>query len=189
MATDNDIDYRQMTRAELSEALSNIDAQRFPQNHAHLLAEIAYRNSGGRSEPAPTVPAEILRLRQERGDVRPSLATKVIYGGFGAFYFLMPICLMAFVPQKIAGPVSAVVATAIIWLIAALFLFGLCVTYRFESGLVTCLLFSRHILWKERLDTLKKVESNDTRGLPTLHFVWPDRKRRLWLRMSDLGDD
>jgi hypothetical protein len=190
VASDNDIDYRQLTRAELSQSLVNIDAQRFPENYRHLLAEIAFRDSGGGSEPPPEVPKRLSRLLKLHGDVAVSLLTKAVYGGLGTFYFALPLCIMWVLPKFIAAPEWgvgwAVAGTAIIWLFAALFLFGLCVTYRFESGVIKCLWFGRYILWKDSLDTLEDVASDFTKGLPTVYFVWPDHKRRLWIRVSDL---
>jgi len=43
MPTDNDIDYRRFTRADLLDAKANIDAQQYPQNYQRLIAEIAFR--------------------------------------------------------------------------------------------------------------------------------------------------
>jgi hypothetical protein len=190
VATDNDIDYRQLTRTELSEALANIDAQRFPQNYQHLLAEIALRNSGGRLDPPHEVPKRISRLRALQGDVAVSFVTKAIYGGLGAFYLGMPLCIIWVLPRFIPAPDLtlgwAFVGTALAWVVAALFLFGLCVTYRFESGVIECLWLGRHLIWKDKLDALENVKSDFTKGLPTVYFVWPDHKRRLWLRVSDL---
>jgi hypothetical protein len=62
MTTDND--YRQFTRAELLEALSNIDAQNFPRNHQHLVAEIAARDRGVRPEIPSKRPERISRLAE-----------------------------------------------------------------------------------------------------------------------------
>jgi hypothetical protein len=190
VATDDDIDYTQLTRAELSEALANIDAQRFPQNYRHLLAEIALRDSGGRSDPPHEVPKRISRLRGLQGDVAVSFVTKAIYGSLGAFYFGLPLCIIWVLPRFIPAPDWragwAVVGTALIWVVAAFFLFGLCVTYRFESGVIKCLWLGRRIIWKDKLDALEDVKSDFTKGLPTVYFVWPDHKRRLWLRVSDL---
>jgi hypothetical protein len=61
MATDGDVDYRSFTRAQLEEALSRIDPQRYPLNHARLLRELAARppiatqapiHKGGVSKPS-----------------------------------------------------------------------------------------------------------------------------------------
>lgn len=191
MATDDNIDYRQWTRTELSEALANIDAQRFPRNYRRLLAEIAVRNSDGPSGPAREVPHRISRLRGLRGDIVVSFVTKAIYGSLGASYFAMPLGIIWMLPRFSPAPDWrvgwAIAGTALIWVVAALFLFGLCVTYRFESGVVKCLWLGRHIMWQDKLDELEDVKSDYTKGLPTVYFVWSDHKRRLWLRVSDLG--
>jgi hypothetical protein len=185
MVTGKNIDYRQFTRAQLLEALANIDARRFPENHRHLVAEIASRASESRAEAPPEKPKRISRLAELRGEVTGSIGTKVIYGAFGAFYLCLPLFIIWGFPQTI-NMAAAVVLTAMIWVVAAIYLFGFAVTYKFESGVVTCLWFGRHVMWEDKLDTLERVESNFIRGLPSVYFVWPDHKRRLWLRMSDL---
>jgi hypothetical protein len=187
MPTDNDIDYRRYTHVELLEAKTNIDAGRYPQNYQHLIAEIAVRDSGGRPEAPREKPERILRLLALRGDMTRSTGTKFLYGAEGAFYLCLPLCLIWVVNKPIARPGWAVAAaTAFVWGFAAIHLFGFCVTYRFESGVVKCLWFGRHIMWQERLDTLEDIQSDFTHGLPTIYLVWPDHRRRLWLRVSDL---
>src|ERR1700683_2081249 len=52
MPTDGDTDYRTYTRAELEEALRNIDAARYPINYANLRAEVDARINGASREPA-----------------------------------------------------------------------------------------------------------------------------------------
>jgi hypothetical protein len=54
--TDGDIDYRSLTREQLGEALSNIDAPQFPKNYQRLIAEIAARDGGRAQEPPPDDP-------------------------------------------------------------------------------------------------------------------------------------
>jgi hypothetical protein len=186
MPTDNDIDYGQFTRAQLLEALANIDAKRFPENHQHLVAEIASRDSGSKPETPPKKPMRISRLSELRGEVTSSIGTKVIYGASGAFYLCMPLYLIFGLQHKPIEPAWAVAGTAMIWVIAAFYLYGFCITYKFESGVVKCLLFGRYIIWEDRLDKLEDVETNFVKGLPTIYFVWPDHRRRLWLRVSDL---
>jgi hypothetical protein len=183
---DNDIDYRQFTRAQLLESLASIDAQRYPQNHQHLVAEIASRDSGSKPETPPEKPRRISRLLELRGKVRSSVGTKVIYGASGAFYLCMPLYLIFGLQHKPIEPAWAVTGTAMIWVIAAFYLFGFCVTYKFESGVVKCLWFGGHTMWEDRLETLEDVETNFMKGLPTIYFVWSDHRRRLWLRVSDL---
>ena len=185
MPTDNDIDYRLFTRSKLLEALANIDAQQFPQNHQHLVAEIAARDRENRTETPPEKPERIARLVELRGEVTGSTGTKVIYGAFGAFYLCLPLFILWGFPGAVEL-VWALVATAMVWGIASIFLFGFCVTYQFEPRVVKCLWFGRHVMWQDRLDTLQNVESDFTKGLPTIYFVWPDHRRRLWLRVSDL---
>jgi hypothetical protein len=185
MPSDNDMDYRQFTRAELLEALTNIDALQFPQNHQRLIAEIAARERDVRPETPSKKPERISRLAELRGEVTGSIGTKVIYGALGAFYLCLPLVIIGACHGAVQI-VWAVVATAMIWVIAAFQLFGFCVTYRFEAGVVSCLLFGRHILWKDRLGMLQDVKSDFIQGLPTIYFVWPDHRRRLWLRVSDL---
>jgi hypothetical protein len=186
MPTDNDIDYRQFTRAQLLEALANINAQQFPQNYQHLIAEIASRDAGDRPEIPPERPKPISRLMELRGDVTGSIGTKSIYGAFGVFYLCMPPVILIWGSPQSVELARAVAVTAIIWAFAAVYLFGFCVTYRFESGVVKCLWFGHHIIWEDKLDTLQDVKSDFIKGLPTIYFVWPDHKRRLWLRVSDL---
>ena len=186
MPTDNEIDYRGFTRAELLEAKANIDAERFPQNYQRLIAEIAFRESGGRPEATPQKPERISRIITLRGDVTRSAGTMFLYGAQGAFYLCLPLFVIWGFNAPINEPKWAVVAIAFVWFIAAMYLFGFCVTYRFESGVIKCLLFGRHIMWQERLDTLESVESNFIHGLPTVYFGWPDHRRRLWLRAFDL---
>jgi hypothetical protein len=53
MPTDDDTDYRTYTRAELEEALGNIDADRYPTNYAHLRKELDARVHGTSLEPQP----------------------------------------------------------------------------------------------------------------------------------------
>ena len=53
MPTDGEIDYRRMTLAELHESLSNIDARRYPLNHANLLKELELRQRHAVAEPLP----------------------------------------------------------------------------------------------------------------------------------------
>jgi hypothetical protein len=62
MPTDNEIDYRRFTRAELLDAKVNIDARQYPQNYQRLIAEIAFRESGGRPEATPQKPERISRI-------------------------------------------------------------------------------------------------------------------------------
>jgi hypothetical protein len=185
MPTDNDIDYGQYTRTELSEALGSIDAQRYPKNHQHLLAELASRDAGNTPEIPPQRPRRIARLLELRREVTGSIGTKVIYGASGAFYLCLPLFIIWGFPGTVQR-VWAVVMTAMIWVVAATFLFGFCVTYKFESGVVKCLWFGRRVIWEDRLDTLQNIKSDFTAGLPTIYFKWPDHKRRLWLRASDL---
>jgi hypothetical protein len=52
MPTDGDTDYRTYTRAELEEAIRNIDAARYPTNYANLRAEVDARINGASREPA-----------------------------------------------------------------------------------------------------------------------------------------
>jgi hypothetical protein len=186
MATDNDIDYRRFTRTELLEALASIDAQQFPQNYHHLTAEIAWRDLGNRPETPLERPARVLRILELRGVVRRTVGTKMIYGGFGVFYFCLPLLLIFGVNQPVRGLGWAVAATAMIWVVAALYLYGFCVTYKFESGVVQCLWFGRHLKWEEGLDRLQDVKADFTKGLATIYFVWPEHRRRLWLRSADL---
>jgi hypothetical protein len=186
MPIDNDIDYRQFTRAQMLEALANINAQQFPQNYQQLIAEIASRDAGNRPETPPERPKPILRLTELRGDVTGSIGTKIIYRAFGVFYLCLPPVILIWGSPQSVEPVWAVVGTAIIWAFAAVYLFGFCVTYRFESGVLKCLWFGRHVIWEDKLDTLQDVRSNFIQGLPTVYFVWPDHRRRLWLRVSDL---
>jgi hypothetical protein len=190
MATDNDVDYRQYSHSELLEALANIDGHRFPQNYERLVAEITLRNSGGGSERAHEVPTCILRLLNIRRNVAVSFVTKAIYAGVGAFYFCMPLFIIWILPRFIYAPDWtvgwAVAGTAMIWAVAGLYLFGLCVTYRLESGVIKCLWFGRYLVWQDKLATLADVKSNFIKGLPTVYLVWPDHKRRLWIRVSDL---
>jgi hypothetical protein len=182
---DNNIDYRLFTRAQLLKSLANIDAQQFPLNYQHLTGEIASRDRDNRHEAVPERPKRISRLAEFRVDVKASTGTKVIYGGFGAFYLCLPLFLIWGLPATIQN-VWAVVITAMIWVVAAFYLFGFCVRYKFEAGIIQCLWFGSHVMWEDKLGTLQNVESNFIRGLPTIYFVWPDHRRRLWLRVSDL---
>jgi hypothetical protein len=186
MPTDNDIDYGQYTRDQLSEALTNIDRRRYPQNYEHLVTEIAVRDSGSRYVPPPERAKRVTQLFELRGNIKVSIATKLLYGVSAVFYFCMPLYLMLAFHKPIEALGWRVVAIAFVWAVAAFHLFGLCVTYNFESGVVKCLWFGRHVMWQERLDTLQDVETSDARGLVTIYFVWPDHRRRLWLRESDL---
>ena len=183
MPTDND--YRQFTRADLLNAKANIDAQQYPQNYQRLIAEIAFRKSSGRPEAMPHKPERIARIIAPRGDVTRSAVTMFLYGAHGAFYLCLPLLITWGFPQKI-NIVGTVVMTVIVWLVAAIYLFGFSVRYRFESGVVKCLWFGGHVMWEDKLDTLESVQSNFIKGLPTVYFVWPDHRRRLWLRLSDL---
>jgi hypothetical protein len=183
MPTDND--YRQFTRADLLNAKANIDAQQYPQNYQRLIAEIAFRESSGRPEAMPHKPERIARIIAPRGDVTRSAVTMYLYGAQGAFYLCLPLLITWGFPQKI-NIVGTVVMTVIVWLVAAIYLFGFSVRYRFESGVVKCLWFGGHVMWEDKLDTLESVQSNFIKGLPTVYFVWPDHRRRLWLRLSDL---
>jgi hypothetical protein len=185
MPTDNDIDYRQFTRADLLDAKANIDAQQYPQNYQRLITEIAFRESGGRPEATPPKPERISRIIALRGDVTRSALTMFLYGAQGAFYLCLPLFIILGFPQKI-NIVGAVVMTVIIWVVAAIYLFGFSVRYKFEPGVVKCLWFGGHVMWEDKLDTLESVQSNFIKGLPTVYFVWPDHRRRLWLRVSDL---
>ena len=130
-------------------------------------------------------PGLVERLLKLRGDVTGSVGTKILYGASGTFFLLLPLWIV-FGFREHVEPAWAVVATALIWMIAAFHFFGLCVTYRFDSGVVKCLWFRRHIIWEEKLDKLEDIKSNFARGLSTIYLVWPDHRRRLWLRMSDL---
>jgi hypothetical protein len=187
MPIDKEIDYRHYTRAELLEALASIDSLRYPQNYQHLVAEIASRDSGTSAEPPPPDrPSRVLRLLELRGDVTVTIGTKIIYGALGAFYFCMPLYVIFGLPKPIDQPGWAAAAPALVWMIAAFHLFGFCVKYKFESGTVKCLWFGRHLMWEDKLDTLQNVVSSVVGGLPTIYFVWPNHRRRLWLRMSDL---
>jgi len=187
MPTDSDIDYRRFTRADLLDAKANIDAERYPQNYQRLIAEIAIRESGGRPEATPQKPERISRIIALRGDVPRSAGTMFLYGTQGAFYLCLPLFIIWGFNEPIGEPKWAVVVIAFSWFMAAMYLFGFCVTYRFESGVIKCLWFGRHTMWQERLDTLESLESNFMHGLPTVYFVWPDHRRRLWIRTSDLN--
>lgn len=186
MPPDNDIDYRRFTRADLMDAKANIDADRYPQNYQRLIAELAFRESGGRPEATPQKPERISRIIALRGDVSRSALTMFLYGAQGAFYLCLPLFIIWGFNEPIREPKWAVVVIAFVWFIAAMYLFGFFVTYRFESGVIKCLWFGRHTMWQERLDTLESVESNFMHGLPTVYFGWPAHRRRLWLRVSDL---
>ena len=186
MPTDNDIDYRQYTREQLSEALANIDRRRYPQNYELLVSEIAARESGSRYVPPPERAKRVTHLFELRGNIKVSIGTKLLYGVSGAFYLCMPLYLIFALHKPIETLGWRVLVIVILWVIAAFHLFGLCVTYNFESGVVKCLWFGREVMWQERLDTLKDVETSVARGLVTIYFVWPDHRRRLWLRESDL---
>jgi hypothetical protein len=181
-----DTDYRQYTRDQLSEALANIDRRRYPQNYEHLVAEISARENGNRYEPPPKTAKCVTRLFELRGDIKASIGTKLLYGVSGAFYFCMPLCLIYAFHKPIDTLDWGVAAIVLVWMGAAFHLFGLCVTYNFESGVVKCLWFGRRIMWQERLDTLQNVEASAAHGLVTTYFVWPDHRRRLWLRETDL---
>jgi hypothetical protein len=186
MPTDNDIDYRQFTRSDLLEALASIDAEQYPRNHQHLIAEIAWRDAGNKPEAPPERPARVLAILRLRGVVTRSLGTNILYGAFGAFYLCLPLFLIFGLHEPVKQPGWAALLIAMTWVVATFYLFGFCVTYKFESGVVKCLWFGRHIMWEDRLDTLQNVESDFIKGLPTIYFVWPDHRRRLWLRASDL---
>jgi hypothetical protein len=186
MPTDNEIDYRRFTRAELLDAKANIDAERYPQNYQSLIAEIAFRDSSGRPEVTPQKPERISRIITLRGDVTRSAGTMFLYGAQGAFYLCLPLIVIWGFNARVDGPKWAILAIVFAWFFAAMYLFGFCVTYRFESGIIRCLWFGRHTMWQERLDTLESVESNFIHGLPTVYFAWPDHRRRLWLRACDL---
>jgi hypothetical protein len=186
MPTDNDINYRQFTRTQLSEALANIDAEQFPQNYQNLLAEIAVRKPDGGAETLSQRSVRVTRLQSSRGNVTLSVGTKLIYGASGAFYLCMPLFIIFGLHKPIVEPAWALAAIAMIWVVAAFYLYGFCVTYKFESGAITCVLFGRYVMWKDRLETLENIETNFIKGLPTIYFVWPDHRRRLWLRVSDL---
>src|SRR5579864_7908009 len=127
----------------------------------------------------------VAQLFALRGNIKASIGTKLLYGVSGAFYFCMPLCLILTFHKPIEIFGWRVVAIALVWVLAAFHLFGLCVTYNFESGVVKCLWFGRDVMWQERLDTLKDVETSVARGLVTIYLVWPDHRRRLWLRESD----
>jgi hypothetical protein len=86
MPTDNEIDCRRFTRADLLDAKANIDAQRYPRNYQRLIAEIAFRESGGRPEATLQKPERISRIIALRGDVTRSAGTMFLYGAQGAFY-------------------------------------------------------------------------------------------------------
>jgi hypothetical protein len=186
MPTDDEIDYRQYTRDELSEALANIDRRQYPQNYEHLITEIAARESGSRYVPPPERPKRVAQLFELRGNIKVSKVTKLLYGVCGAFYFCMPLYLIFAFHRPIETLGWRVLAIALVWIVAAFHLFGLCVTYNFESGVVKCLWFGRDVIWQEKLDTLQDVETSVARGLVTIYFVWPNHRRRLWLRESDL---
>jgi hypothetical protein len=185
MPTDGDIDYCQFSRVQLLESLANIDPQQYPQNHQHLLAEIARRDSDF-AERQPDKPKRVLQVLKLRGNVTGSVVTKVFYGAAGMFYCLLPVYVIVGVHKPISSSGWAAAATVIVWIIAAFHLFGLCVTYRFENGAIRCLLFNRHILWKDTLDSLEDVQDSWAKGLITTYFVWPDHRRRLWLSVTDL---
>jgi hypothetical protein len=42
------------------------------------------------------------------------------------------------------------------------------------------------VMREDKMDTVESVRNNFIKGPPTVYFVWPDHRRRLWLRVSDL---
>jgi uncharacterized membrane protein YjgN (DUF898 family) len=60
MATDGDVDYRSLTRAELEEALTRIDRTRFPLNYARLMAALEQRRAEENAASSAAQPSAAL---------------------------------------------------------------------------------------------------------------------------------